>query len=450
MHDNRGLSMIAKRWICSTLLAALASAPWLQAQAATDEPLLAAARAEQSTVIRSLHRMVEIESGSDDPAGLAKMADYATAQLAALGATTTRIAATNGKPPGLVEGVLKGSGRLRIMLIAHMDTVYLKGILKTEPYRRDGNKLYGPGIADDKGGMATILGALAILQRQGWKNYAQITVLFNPDEEIGSPGSGSLIQKLGAENDVVLSYEPSPSKEVAGHEGVLMKAAGIGQLRIVVHGRAAHAGAAPEQGRNALVELAYQLVRTRDVDQGVPGAQMNWTMASAGNANNQIPATAQASADVRITEPDAGDKLLAAVKAKVAERHRVPDTQDEVTFHIGRPIFVAGDKGMALAKLAQSIYAELGAGDLAEETTRALPADAGEFRKLMFVPVAGGGTDAGFAAASGRPAVLESLGLAGWGYHAKNEYIEIDSIVPRLYLSARMLMELGKQADTRH
>jgi len=275
-------------------------------------------------------------------------------------------------------------------------------------------------------------------------------VLFNPDEEIGSPGSGSIIQKLGSENDVVLSYEPSPSKEVAGHEGVLMKAAGIGLLRIVVHGRAAHAGAAPEQGRNALVELAYQLVQTRDVYKSVPGLQMHWTTASGGDVNNQIPATAEAGADVRITEPDAGEKLLAAVKAKVDEHHLVPDTQDDVTFRIGRPIFVAGERGMALAKMAQSIYAELGEGELAEETSRPLPENAGEFRKLMFVPVAGGGTDAGFAAASGKPAVLESLGLAGWGYHAKNEYIEIDSIVPRLYLTSRMLMELGKQADAGH
>lgn len=439
--------MIVKRSICMTLLATLAAAPLLQAHAATDQQLLTAARAEQPAVIESLQHMVEIESGSDDPAGLDKMAEYVTAQLKALGATTTRIPATNGKPPGLVEGVLKGDGTLRIMLIAHMDTVYLKGILKTEPYHRAGNKLYGPGIADDKGGVATILGSLAILKKQGWKNYAQVTVLFNPDEEIGSPGSGSIIQKLGGENDVVLSYEPSPAKEVTGgHEGVLLKAAGIGLLRIVVHGRAAHAGAAPENGRNALVELAHQMVQTRDVDKSVPGSQMNWTTASGGSVNNQIPATAEAGADVRITEPDAGEKLLAAVKAKVAEHHLVPDTQVDVTFNVGRPIFVAGERGMALAKLAQSIYAELGEGNLAEETTRELPPDAGEFRNLMFVPVAGGGTDAGFAAASGKSAVLESLGLSGWGYHARNEYIEVDSIVPRLYLSARMLMELGMKA----
>ncbi|HEX7382301.1 MAG TPA: glutamate carboxypeptidase [Nevskiaceae bacterium] len=416
-------------------------------RASPDESLLAAARAEQPATIEALRRMVEIESGSHDASGLERMADYVAGRLAALGATVTRVPATNGKPPGLVEGVLNGRGRLRVLLIAHMDTVYHKDVLRLEPYRREGNRVYGPGIADDKGGIAVILGALAILRQQGWRDYGQITALFNGDEEIGSPGSGSIIEKMGGENDVVLSYEPSPAKAVAGHEGVLLKAAGIGRLRLEVHGRAAHAGAAPEDGRNALIELAYQLIQTREGYRSAPGSQMYWTTAASGTANNQIPATAEAGADVRITEPGAGQKLFEKVKAKVAEGHLVPDTRSDVHFQVTRPIFVAGDKGMALARLAQSIYTELGAGDLEDEFTRELPADAGEFRELMFVPVAGGGTDAGFAAASGKPAVLESLGLAGWGYHAKNEYIEVDSIVPRLYLTARMLMELGARAE---
>jgi glutamate carboxypeptidase len=93
---------------------------------------------------------------------------------------------------------------------------------------------------------------------------------------------------------------------------------------------------------------------------------------------------------------------------------------------MGRPPYLAGERGLALAKRAQGIYAEL------------------DGRKLQFIPSTGGGTDAGFAGSSGKPAVLESLGLAGWGYHAKNEYIEIDSIVPRLYLTSRLLQDLAK------
>ena len=317
----------------------------------------------------------------------------------------------------MVKATFTGTGKRNFLLIAHMDTVYGKGILATEPFRQDGNKLYGPGIADDKGGIAVILHSLAILRDAGWKDYARLTVLINPDEEIGSNGSGETLAALGDAHDVVLSYEPTAAKAVAKDEGVLLMAAGTATVRMVVKGRASHAGAAPEQGRNALIELSHQLLQTQDVAKDITGAQLNWTTATAGSVRNQIPDQAEAGADVRLLAPDAADKLLAALRAKVAASQRVPETETTVTLVVGRPPYVAGAKGMALATKAQAIYAEL------------------DGRKLMLHPRSGGGTDAGYAGRSGKAGVLESLGLAGWGYHAKNEYIEIDSIVPRLYLS---------------
>jgi len=252
-------------------------------------------------------------------------------------------------------------------------------------------------------------------------------VLINPDEEIGSGGSGETIAALADAHDVVLSYEPTAAKEFAKDEGVLLMAAGTATARMAVKGRASHAGAAPDLGRNALIELSYQLLQTQDVAKGIAGAQLNWTTATAGSVRNQIPEQAEAGADVRLLAPDAADKLLAALRAKVSEGRRVPDTETTVSMEVGRPPYVAGAKGMALATKAQAIYAEL------------------DGRKLILVPSTGGGTDAGYASRSGEAAVLESLGLAGWGYHAKSEYIEIDSIVPRLYLTTRLLMDLGRE-----
>jgi glutamate carboxypeptidase len=410
------------RW---TLFAAMALGATAQV-AAADEKLLAAARAAQPAVIESLREMVLIESGSQDAPGLKSMADYVEGRLRALGAATERIKAGIG-PGEMIKGTFTGTGKRNFMLLAHMDTVYGKGILATEPYRQDGNKLYGPGIADDKGGIALILHSLAILRDAGWKDYARLTVLVNPDEEIGSNGSGETIATLGDAHDVVLSYEPTAAKAVAQAEGVLLMAAGTAQARLAVKGVASHAGAAPDQGRNALIELSYQLLQTQDVAKGIPGAQLNWTTATAGSVRNQIPDKAEAGADVRLLAPDAADKLLAALRAKVAEGRRVPDTETTVSLLVGRPPYVAGPKGMALATKAQAIYAEL------------------DGRKLILHPSTGGGTDAGYAGRSGKAAVLESLGLAGWGYHAKNEYIEIDSIVPRLYLSTRLLSELARE-----
>lgn len=419
-------------------------------QSATNTRVLQAAQSREENVIATLRDLVTIESGSNDPQGLERMANYARAALEKLGAEVVTLAAANGTPPGLVKATFHGSGKLRILLIAHMDTVYHRGILETEPYRREGNKLYGPGIADDKGGMAVILNALDLLKDLDWKNYATLTVLFNPDEEIGSLGSGAIIAEEGSRQDVVLSYEPSPASAVAGHNGVLLQSAGTGVVTLTVRGRASHAGAAAGEGRNALIELADQILKTRTAAQSVPNMQLNWTMVSGGTARNQIPADAKATGDVRISSADGVDRLMDALsKAVAAQPTLVPDTQTEVTMDVMRPMFVAGPRGTALGKLAQSIYGELDQGPLDLEHSRDMPGGAMAFsgRNLLLIPETTGGTDAGFAAQSGTPAVLESMGLAGWGFHAKNEYIEVDSIVPRLYLTARMLMELGEQAN---
>ena len=395
------------------------------ARAAADAALLAAAQAQQPAVIESLHDMVSIESGSADGEGLAQMADYVERRLKALGASTERIKATRG-PGSLVKATWAGTGTKKLMLIGHMDTVYPHGTLAVETYHRDGNKLFGPGIADDKGGLAVILHSLAILNAAGWKDYARLTVLLNPDEEVGSVGSSDVIARNAAENDVVFSCEPTGAKAVNGDEGLVLGTAGIGTATLHVKGRASHAGAAPEQGRNALIEMAFQLQQTKDVAKGIPGVQLNWTRAEAGVVRNQIPAEANASADVRITVPGAEDKLLAALESKVASAHLVPDTESTVKLHVGRPAYVANDRARALAQQAQAIYAEL------------------DGRVLKLAPMSGGGTDAGYAASSGRAMVLESFGLAGWGYHAHDEYIEIDSIVPRLYLMTRMLQTVAR------
>jgi glutamate carboxypeptidase len=252
-----------------------------------------------------------------------------------------------------------------------------------------------------------------------------VTVLLNSDEEIGSIGSGELIAATADEHDVVLSFEPNAAKAVMKDESLLLGASGTATAVMDVKGRASHAGAAPTLGRNALVELSHQLLQTRDIAAGIPGTQLNWTTAKAGEVRNQIPESATASADVRLTAGDGAQKLQAALNEKVASNRLVPDTQTTVTVTVGRPPFVASDAGKALAAHARGIYAEL------------------DGRRLALVPTTGGATDAAFAGRSGKAVVVESFGLAGYGYHARDEYIEVDSIVPRLYLAARLMMDIG-------
>jgi glutamate carboxypeptidase len=390
--------------------------------AAPDAKLLDAATREHPALIDTLERLVKIESGSNDHEGLMKLATVLEKRLQGLGFKTERRKTAAGAGADIVIGILSGSGNLKIMLQAHMDTVYPTGILLSQPYKRDGNRLYGPGIADDKGGIAVILHSLKILNDAGWKDYARLTVLFNPDEEVGSDGSGETIASLADESDVVLSYEPTGT---GGNEWLLLGAASHATAFLEVKGRSSHAGVSPEAGRNAVMELAHQLLQTRDVAKDIPGVQLNWTNVVSNKAINQIPDLAIATGDVRITTRGAEQKLLAALQAKVHSSKLVTDTETSVRIVAGRPGFVANGAGYAVAERARDIYAELG-------------------RNLWLVPMTKGATDAGFAGRSGKAAVVESLGLAGSGYHARDEYIEIDSIVPRLYLTTRLLTELGK------
>ncbi|MEP7101613.1 MAG: glutamate carboxypeptidase [Burkholderiales bacterium] len=407
-------------------LAAALALTTTAARAAPDAKLLAAATAAQPAVVDTLKSLVMIETGSLDVEGLAKMASLLDDRLKALGFKTERRRAAPGPGADIVIGTLSGSGRKKIMLQAHMDTVYEKGILQTQPMKQDGNKLYGPGIADDKGGIAVILHSLQVLKDAGWKDYATFTVVFNPDEEIGSGGSGEFISATADRHDVVLSFEPTAAKAVAKGESLLLGAAGIAQVTLEVKGRAAHAGAAPELGRNAILEISHQMLQTKDLAKDIPGVTLNWTNVVSNKARNQIPELAVAGGDVRITQPGAEEKLNAALQAKVASSKLIPDTVTTVKLEVGRPAFLAGAPGRALGEQAQGIYKEID-------------------RDLGLAPMTGGGTDAAFARRSGKATVVESFGLAGFGYHARDEYIELDSIVPRLYLVTRLLTEIGKQ-----
>jgi len=395
------------------------------AQAGADAQLLAAANATQPALIATLEQLVSIESGSGQLDGLARMASVLESRLQSLGMTTRRHKTTAGAGADVVIGSMTGTGRRRILMMGHMDTVYQAGILNTQPFKREGNKLYGPGIADDKGGIAVILHALKILADAGWKDYDQITVLFNPDEEVGSVGSGELIATLADQHEIVLSFEPTSTREHQQSESLLLGAAGTAAATLTVKGRASHAGVAPELGRNAIIEISHQMIQTKDVAASIPGTQLNWTNVISNKATNQIPELATARADVRLTIPGAEKPLLTALQAKVASSKLVPDTESNIQLAIGRPAFRAGPAGKALAEKAQQIYRELD-------------------RSLVLVPMIGGATDAAFAGRSGKATVVESFGLAGFGYHARDEYIDIESIVPRLYLTTRLLIDLGK------
>ncbi len=191
-------------------------------------------------------------------------------------------------------------------------------------------------------------------------------------------------------------------------------------------GKASHAGSAPQLGRNALYELAHQILQTSDFSDPVTGTKMNWTTAQAGTNRNVIPADAEAMADVRVLRVADYDGIENKVREKIKNK-LIPDTTVEMIFERRRPPLEATDASRALAKYAQGIYSEIG-------------------KNLKVLDTAeGGGTDAAFAALKTSAPVIERFGLMGFGAHSNDaEYIFIDSIEPRLYLATRMIVDIAQ------
>jgi glutamate carboxypeptidase len=414
--------------VTSLWLACAASVAHAEPNASATTDIHALAQQEQQPLLDTLRDLVSIESGSKDIDGLNQIAERVAGQLRQLGGTTEilqptdiyRLDDTPEKIGPAVHAVFKGTGTKKIMLIAHMDTVYLKGMLKDQPFRIDGDKAYGLGIADDKQGVALILHIVALLQKLNFRDYGTLTVLTNGDEEISSPGWRSTITRLASDQDVVFSFEGG------GTDGTLRLAtSGIGSAYLTVHGKSSHAGARPEGGVNALYELSHQVLQMKDLSKPEQGLKLNWTVSRSGTNRNVIPADATAQADARALKVADFDELEQTLQDKIKNR-LLPDSKVELKFEVRRPPLEANDASRRVAAYGKTIYQELGMSlKVAEKAT-------------------GGGTDAAFAALKTKGAVVEGMGLSGFGAHSNDaEYVQINSIVPRLYLATRMIMDLS-------
>ena len=409
------------------ILVALTLVPVATAGQAGDA-LLARVKQERGGYLKTLQELVSIESGSRDIEGLNRISEVIAARLRGLGGAVEFVAPgsdarfddTPAKIGRMVLARFKGTGTRRILLLAHMDTVYEKGMVAKQPFRVDGDRAYGLGIADDKQGVALILHAVAILQAMKFQQYGALTVLITGDEEISAPGSRGVLTRLGREHDVVLSAEGGGG---AGNDRIELATTGSGALLLRVTGRASHAGQAPEQGRNALYEMAHQIMQMRDFSDPATGVKLNWTVASAGTVRNIIPAAAQAMADVRVQRVASWDAIERRVRERVAKT-LIPDTKVDVVLERRRPPLEPTDASRALAMRAQRIYSETG--------------------QMLRVATEGqgGATDAAIAALETRGAVIEGLGLQGAGAHSNDaEYILLNSLEPRLYLLTRLIMQ---------
>lgn len=398
--------------------------------AVTPEEIKKVVTEDQQAYLDTLKELVHIESGSKDIEGLNHIAQVVADKLKAQGGTVEiiqsadvyRMDDTPEKVGPMVKAVFKGKGKSKIMLIGHMDTVYQKGMLKDQPFRIEGNKAYGLGIIDDKQGIAAGLHIVNILKKLNYQDYGTLTVLFNSDEEISSPGSRKMITETAQDQDIVFSFEGG------GKDGNLRLAtSGIGAAYLDIKGKGSHAGVKPEAGVNALTELAHQIGQLQDLSDPKTGLKLNWTVANAGKTRNVIPDHATAQADVRALQVKDFEKVETTLADKVKNK-KLADSQVAVKFEVRRPPLAANENAHKLAEKAQKIYKDELGLDLKVSTTPT-----------------GGGTDAAFAGLKSKAAVIEGMGLSGDGAHSDAaEYILIDSIVPRLYLATRLIVNASK------
>lgn len=394
----------------------------LTGQAAEIQPaeLLAQAKAEQPAYLETVKQLVAVDTGTGQQAGLSTVSQMLVERLKALGAEVSSRPATPSAGDNIV-GTLKGQGSKDFLLMVHYDTVFAEGSAAERPFRIDDSRAYGPGVADAKGGVAMILHALELLRDQQFDDYGTITVLFNPDEEMGSKGSKAIIAELARQHDYVFSYEP-PDRDA-----VTTATNGINAVMLEVRGKSSHAGSAPEDGRNAVMELAHQLTQLRDLGDADKGTTVNWTLIDGGEKRNIIPDQATAEADMRYSDLSETERVLADGR-RIIENRLIDDTRVELRIDKGRPPLADNPGSRRLAETAQRLYGEI------DQDIEPIA--------MRF------GTDAGYAYVpdSDKPAVLETMGVVGAGLHSEDEYLELASIAPRLYLTTAMIRALSTDA----
>ncbi len=355
-------------------------------------------------LLEDLRTLVEVESPS-------LQLDPIERSAAAVAAVIER---RLGSPADLVPSPAgphvhwRAGGAPRVLLVGHHDTVFPLGTLGQRPFRVENGRATGPGVFDMKGGIVLGVHAVAALaERDG------VELLFTADEEVGSGASRAFIEARAEACGAVLVLEPAA-------DGGALKTArkGTGGFEVTIHGRAAHAGLEPEKGVNALVEAARQVLAITELADPARGTTVTPTVASAGTADNVVPAEARIRVDVRVVEPAEATRVDEAM-AKLSNVD--PEARVEVTGGVNRPP-MPEEATAQLFALAQQVAATAG-----------LPPPQGV--------AVGGGSDGNFTAALGVP-TLDGLGATGGGAHADHEFVEVDTLADRVRLLAGLIAEI--------
>lgn len=363
------------------------------------------------TIVARTMQWVSIESPTRHVAGVNAVLDAVAEQVASTGVGLERAPGHDGLGDILVLRAGPRTSAPSTLILSHVDTVHPIGTLASGlPCRIEGDRLYGPGVYDMKGGACLALSAFLDVAVAGMA-AGPVTYVFTPDEEIGSPTSRALIEAEARGARRVLVTEPGRDggKVVTGRKGV-------GRFDVVVEGRPAHSGTRHQDGRSAIREAARQILAIEAMTDYARGITTTVGLVSGGTAANVVPQWARFAVDLRAVDAASAEERCAAILALAPTD---PDVRISVQGGMNRPPWPRSEGDAALYRLAEAHARDF-----------AMPF--GE------VPLTGGGSDGNFTAALGVP-TLDGLGIDGDGAHTLQEYGLISSIAPRAELMRRLL-----------
>lgn len=368
---------------------------------------------ERDAYLRDLEYLVNIDSGSWQPEGTAKIAAFFQERFSRMGwrVKPQRIDPAVGP---CLQIVNTANPEYDVLLMGHMDTVFAAGTAAARPFSIQGNKAHGPGVADMKAGLLLALYTLSSLQQAEKLNGMAVCVALNSDEEISSRFSRGWLEGLAKKSRHCLVLEPARAN------GNLVNARkGIARYRIDISGVAAHAGVDHEKGRSAIQELSYWIQLLHAQTNYETGTTVNVGMVTGGSAANVVAATATAEVDIRIRSLAEAERLAALIREAASQPH-ADGINVQVSGGVTRPPMAPSDSTLDLCRRIEKLAAAIGIS--------------------LGWTATGGGSDGNFAANLGVPTV-DGLGPIGGGAHSPQEYLLLDSIEPRFHL-LRGIIEL--------
>ena len=372
--------------------------------------------AKKQEMIRLLEQIVNIDSGSNTKSGIDKISTLLKTKFERLDFLVEVIEEKEFGNHLVIQH--RDATDPEIIILGHMDTVFPDGTASSRPFNMKGNRAFGPGVIDMKASLVSLYYALTAMKQAGKKGYQNVQIIFNSDEELGSPSSREIIRRHAVNKKYALILE------AARPDGSLVTARrGGGQFKILIEGKSAHAGLEPEKGRNAIEELAHKIIRLQQLTNYKEGIHVNVGIINGGTAANTIPAEAVALVDVRVSELQQVQTVQNQIE-KICATTYIEGTKTQLIGEIDRmPI----EKTESIASMLEVIK------------------QVGEKIGVVITDTAtGGSSDGSFTFAAG-VATIDGLGPVGGYFHSENEYLEVPSLIERTQLLAEIIQKLSNE-----